>query len=190
MSAFIDLVQIVLIDLSLSADNALMVGMAVMALPLAQRNKAMLAGIGAATGLRVVMAFFAVQLLHITGLLAAGGLLLLWVCWKMLREIHAHNHPQPAGGRPSAKKIHHAIWQILIADISMSLDNVLGVTGVARDNVQIMVIGLGLSVVLMALASSQIARLAMKYPKTGYAGIAVILYTAVKMLWDGAQAFI
>lgn len=190
--SFVDLFQILLIDLSMAGDNALVVGMAVTALPKEQRKMAMIAGIGAATVLRIVMAFFAAELLQVTGLLVAGGLLLAWVAWKMVREIHAYQkahepNPHHAGGRPSSKKITAAIWQILIADISMSLDNVLGVAGVARDHMGMLVLGLGLSVVLMAAASSQIAKLVTKYPKVGYVGAAVILYTAVKMIWDGAQ---
>jgi len=186
----LDLAQIILIDLSLAGDNALVVGMAVIALPLAQRKRAMMSGIAAATLLRILMAFFAVRLLHITGLMASGGLLLLWVGWKMAREIHAHQRQQKnthQGKKSVEKKFSTAVWQIVLADVSMSLDNVLGVAGVARDHMEELILGLGLSVLFMGLASAQIAKLAERYPKIGYAGIAVILYTALNMIYDGGR---
>jgi YjbE family integral membrane protein len=188
VSAFFDLTQIVLIDLSMAGDNALMVGMAVAALPVERRKKAMLAGIGAATILRIAMALFAVQLLQITGLMIAGGLLLMWVAWKMARELrhrhHVNQNPHQAG---VAKRFSVAVWQIIIADVSMSLDNVLGVAGVARTNMTVLIVGLGLSVAIMALASTQIARLVARYPRVGYIGIGIVLYAALHMIWDGAQ---
>ena len=186
VTSLIDLLQIILIDLSLAGDNAIVVGMAVAALPAAQRKQAMTAGILAATLLRIGMAFFAVKLLAITGLLAAGGLLLLWVGWKMARELHALHHKKHIENQSAAEKFSAAVWQIILADISMSLDNVLGVAGVARDHMQELVIGLVLSVALMGLASSQIARLTARYPKIGYAGVIIILYTAGRMIYDGA----
>ena len=185
MVSLLDLAQIILIDLSLAGDNALVVGMAVAALPVQQRHRATMAGIGAATLLRIIMAFFAVQLLHITGLLAAGGLLLLYVGWKMWSEIRATHHKKLNHDK-AAKKFSAAVWQIILADVSMSLDNVLGVAGVARDHMQELVIGLGLSVVLMGLVSTQIARLTARYPRIGYIGVAIIFYTAVRMIYDGA----
>ena len=186
MSSLFDLTQIVLIDLSLAGDNALVVGMAVAALSPQRRHRAMVAGIAAATVLRILMALFAVQLLHVTGLLAAGGLLLLWVGWKMGRELHLHSAAKVHAGDPPAKKFSAAVWQIIVADVSMSLDNVLGVAGVARDHTQELVIGLVLSVALMGLVSSQIARLTVRYPNIGYVGVAIILYTSLRMMYDGA----
>ncbi|MDE2030610.1 MAG: YjbE family putative metal transport protein [Alphaproteobacteria bacterium] len=189
MSSLFDLVQIVLIDLSLAADNALVVGMAVAALPPATRKKAMIGGIAAATVLRIVMALFAIQLLHVTGLLLAGGLLLAWVSWKMAREFHHAQRGESSGTPdiPVSKKTSEAIWQIVVADVSMSLDNVLGVAGVARDHMGLLVTGLALSVLLMALASSQIAKLTARYPKVALVGVAIILYTAIHMIIDGGQ---
>jgi YjbE family integral membrane protein len=187
-SSVFDLARIVLIDLSLAGDNALVVGMAVAALPLATRHKAMVIGIGAATALRILMAIFAVRLMHVTGLTLAGGILLVWVAWKMARELRHAKNPaltEEEINGPAHKTFSAAVWQIVIADISMSLDNVLGVAGVARDNMTALVAGLGLSVALMAFASAWIARLAARWPKAGYFGIAVILHTALTMIWDG-----
>ncbi len=221
MTEILALLQVLLIDLSMAGDNALVVGMAAAGLPADKRHKAVLAGIGGATVLRIVFAVFAVQLLHITGLLAAGGLLLLWVSWKMFMELrhvslmrHKNNEaprplaggvglentgahfasppsiPPASEGEVKEKKLSSAIWQIIAADVSMSLDNVLGVAGVARDHIGIMVVGLTLSVVLMGVASSFVARLAARFHWIGYLGLVVILFTAVKMVWDGAQPFL
>ncbi|MDR3448405.1 MAG: YjbE family putative metal transport protein [Alphaproteobacteria bacterium] len=188
MSALLDLGQIILIDLSLAADNALVVGLAVAALPVKRRKRAMAAGIAGATILRVLMALFAVQLLHITGLLVAGGVLLAWVAWKMFREIRSMKHKDVAPkAAPAAKKFSSAVWQIIVADISMSLDNVLAVAGVARDDVPMLVAGLGLSIALMALASTYIAKVAAKYHWAAYIGVAIVFYTAVRMMIDGAE---
>jgi YjbE family integral membrane protein len=187
VSSLLNLAQIALIDLSLAGDNALMVGLAVASLPPDRRKRAMALGIGSATVLRILLALFAVQLLQITGLLVAGGLILAWVAWKMLREIRHLHRAKKADEPPVVKKFAAAVWQILAADISMSLDNVLGVAGIARDDRMALVAGLTLSVLLMALASSQIAKLTARYPKAGYVGIAVILYTALRMIYDGAE---
>ena len=191
MDALFALVQIILIDLSLAGDNAVVIGVAVAALPPKQRKQAMLLGIAGATALRIFMALFATQLLHIAGLLAAGGILLLWVGWKMWRELRAlrpsDNAENTAGTDKAAGKLSTAIWQIIIADVSMSLDNVLGVAGVARDHTWELVIGLCLSIALMGFASAQIAKLAGRYPKIGYIGVAIVLYVALRMIYDGAQ---
>ncbi len=185
MSSLFNLVQIVLIDLSLAGENAIAVGIAVASLPAHQRKHATVVGIAAATLLRIVLAFFAVQLLHVTGLLAAGGLLLLWVGWKMAMELRLLHQNKHAPDKAPAKKFSAAVWQIVVADVSMSLDNVLGVAGVARDHMVELVIGLVLSIALMGLASSQIARLTSRYPKVGYVGVVVVLYTALRMVYDG-----
>lgn len=184
-----NLAQILLIDLSMAGENAIVIGMAVSSLPKANRKMAMTVGIAAAAILRLVMAFFAVQLLQITGLMVAGGCLLLWVSWKMwydLRMQHRKQQDKAAGKAVrSSEKMSDAIMQIIVADVSMSLDNVLGVAGVARDHMGELVIGLGLSVVLMGFASSKIAGVAERYPKVMYLAVAVILYTALKMIYDG-----
>lgn len=193
MDSLFALTQIVLIDLSLAGDNAIVIGMAVAALPVKQRKQAMTLGIGAATVLRILMALFATQLLHFAGLLAAGGILLLWVGWKMWREMEALRPQKKIKAKKAEKresKLSSAVWQIIIADFSMSLDNVLGVAGVARDHKWQLVIGLCLSIGLMALASAQIAKITSRYPRLGYIGIAIVLYVALHMIYDGAEELI
>ncbi|MDE1900067.1 MAG: YjbE family putative metal transport protein [Alphaproteobacteria bacterium] len=188
LSAFLDLAQIILIDLSLAADNALVVGAAVASLPRGQRHRALMAGIGVATVLRILMAFFAVQLLHITGLMLAGGILLAWVAWKMAREFHhAHRRHQNSEHSAPPHRTMAAVRQIIVADVSMSLDNVLGVAGVARDHTAALVVGLALSVLLMGAASTAIARLSERFPKVMLVGVAIVLYTALRMIYDGAH---
>lgn len=187
-------IQIVLIDISLAGDNAIIIGMAAAGLAAHERKKAVIAGIIAATVLRIIFAIFAVQLLGITGLLAAGGLLLLWVSWKMYQEIRLRKEEEQAakvlsnkGADGGKKKLSAAIWQIVVADVSMSLDNVLAVAGVARDHMMMLVAGLGLSVVLMGVASSWIARLTAKHHWIAYLGLAIVFYTALHMIWDGSH---
>ena len=187
--------QVVLIDIAMAGDNIIVVGMAAAGLAPAQRHKAVWVGLAAATVLRIIFALFAVQLLRITGLLAAGGLLLLWVSWKMyeeIRHLYRMKHAQDTGSvapetKTTPKKLSDAIVQIILADVSMSLDNVLGVAGVAREHIGILVAGLGLSVFLMGVASGFIARLCRRYPWVATLGLAVVLYTALTMMWDGGQ---
>ncbi|MCK1544463.1 TerC family protein [Bradyrhizobium sp. 160] len=187
------LVQVVLIDLVLAGDNAIVIGLAAAGLPQAQRAKAILIGIVAATILRLLLAGIATQILQIVGLLLAGGILLLWVCWKMLRELRT----SPAGstvwkGNIGAiaeskprKTLFQASWQIIVADASMSLDNVLAVAGAARDHPVVLIFGLGLSIAMMGLAASFIAGLLQTHRWLAYVGLAVILYVAVEMIWRG-----
>ncbi len=154
LPALAALVQVLLIDLVLAGDNAVVVGMAVAGLPDQQKTRAVLAGIGLATVLRIGLALVTLQLLAIVGLLLAGGILLLWVCWKMYRELRpsAHMRARHANGAP-AKTMRQAMLQIMLADLSMSLDNVLAVAGAAREHPWVMVVGLGISVILMGLAA-------------------------------------
>jgi YjbE family integral membrane protein len=184
------LFQIILIDIALAGDNAITIGLAAAGLPEEQRHKAVTTGILAATVLRILFAIFAVQLLHITGLLAAGGLLLLWVSWKMFMDIRRHRHNKlNQDNRRPAKSLMDAILQIVIADVSMSLDNVLAVAGVARDHIIVLIIGLTLSVMLMGAASAVVARLTARFPWIAYAGLLIVLYTAANMIWEGSRAF-
>jgi YjbE family integral membrane protein len=191
--------QVVMIDLVLAGDNAVVIGLAAAGLHESQRNKAILAGILAATLLRIGFASITVQLLEIMGLLLAGGILLLWVCWKMWRELRTSpvDHrkemldDQAVGadgncGRPR-KTLGQAIWQITIADVSMSLDNVLAVAGAAREHPLILIFGLGLSIALMGLAASFIARLLQTHRWIAYVGLAIILYVAFDMCYRGTQ---
>jgi YjbE family integral membrane protein len=184
------LLQVIMIDLVLAGDNAVVIGLAAAGLPKEQRARAILAGIIAATVLRILFAAVAIELLEIVGLLLAGGILLLWVCWKMWRELRAPSVHEGAGedaaeGAPR-KTFAQAAWQIVMADISMSLDNVLAVAGAARDHPVALVFGLGLSIVLMGVAADFIARLLQRRRWIAYVGLAIILYVAGDMIWRGA----
>ena len=193
------LFQVVMIDLVLAGDNAIVIGLAAAGLPEDHRKKAILAGILAATALRIGFASITVQLLQIIGLLLAGGILLLWVCWKMWRELQASHAHQAKFQNLSAastidaastagrqKTLGQAIWQITIADVSMSLDNVLAVAGAAREHPIILIFGLGLSIALMGFAASFIARLLEKHRWVAYVGLLIILYVAFDMSYRGA----
>jgi YjbE family integral membrane protein len=185
--------QIVLIDLVLAGDNAIVIGLASAGLPEAQRSKAIFIGIVAATILRVLLAGLATQILQIVGLLLAGGILLLWVCWKMWRELRTSSTgPADAmdaaggiAGSKARKTLAQASWQIVVADVSMSLDNVLAVAGAAREHPMILIFGLGLSIAMMGVAASFIARLLQTYRWIAYVGLAVILYVAGDMVFRG-----
>lgn len=177
--------QVVLINLVLSGDNALVVGLAVTGLPPARRLPALWLGIGAATLLRLVFALAATTLLRVLGLLLAGGLLLLWVAWKLWREVVAGGHAAPAQG--TGKSFAAALWQIVLADVSMSLDNALAVAGAAVGHPAILAIGLAISVLLMGLAASLVAALLLRHRWIAYVGLAVIVYVALKMVWAGAH---
>ncbi|MGL4310435.1 MAG: TerC family protein [Paracoccaceae bacterium] len=196
------LMQVIGIDLVLAGDNAVVIGLAAAGLPKEQRNRAILIGIVAATVLRIGFALITTTLLGITGLLLAGGILLLWVCWKMYRELRA-GHEQlddaamealsdadlnadgtVAGSAPK-KTLMQAAIQIIIADVSMSLDNVLAVAGAAHGHPTVLIIGLVLSIALMGLAATFVARLLAKHRWIAWVGLLLILYVAVKMIYDG-----
>ncbi len=191
------LLQVVLIDLVLAGDNAIVIGLAAAGLPQAQRGKAILIGIVAATMLRILFAGLATQILQIVGLLLAGGILLLWVCWKMWRELRA-SPAQPMEAKETAgaaagtnvegkprKTLVQATRQIIVADVSMSLDNVLAVAGAAREHPMVMIFGLALSIAMMGVAASFIAHLLQNHRWIAYVGLAVILYVAVEMIFRG-----
>jgi YjbE family integral membrane protein len=191
------LLQVVLIDLVLAGDNAIIIGLAAAGLPEAQRGNAILIGIVAATMLRILFAGLATQILQIVGLLFAGGVLLLWVCWKMWRELRASSAEpikamEAAGavagtnpeGRPP-KTLVQATSQIIVADVSMSLDNVLAVAGAAREHPVVLIFGLVLSIAMMGAAASFIARLLQNHRWIAYVGLIVILYVAVEMTYRG-----
>jgi YjbE family integral membrane protein len=202
-SAFL---QVIAIDLVLAGDNAIVIGLAAAGLPADQRKKAILIGILAATGLRIVFALTTTQLLLLgPGLLVAGGLLLLWVCWKMWRELrHTAAEDQAAeealagqdldasgaiGEGAPRKTFAQAAWQIVIADVSMSLDNVLAVAGAALEHPYVLVFGLILSIALMGVAATFIARLLQKHRWIAYVGLLIILYVALQMVWEGAHDY-
>jgi YjbE family integral membrane protein len=199
---FVALMQVIGIDLVLAGDNAIVIGLAAAGLPADQRKKAILVGIGAATLMRIGFALITTQLLAIVGLLLAGGILLLWVCWKMWQELRAgaHEHDTEAvealtnadldadgavADDAPRKTFRQAATQIVVADVSMSLDNVLAVAGAAKDHPTVLIIGLALSIAMMGLAASWIANLLNKYRWIAYIGLLIILYVALKMMWEG-----
>jgi YjbE family integral membrane protein len=185
ISAFI---QVVLIDLVMSGDNAIIIGMAVAGLPAEHRTRIIFWGVAGATVLRLAFAGIATELLQIVGLTLAGGLLLLWVAWRMYRELRSGGHSAAGeGGHAAPKTPRQAMIQIIVADISMSLDNVLAVAGAARDHKIVLWIGLGLSVVLMAVASNLIARILDRHRWVAWIGFLVVVYVAVDMIWDGTH---
>lgn len=186
--------QVLLIDLVLAGDNAIVVGMAAAGLPPDQRRKAIFWGIAAATIMRIGFAAITTQLLAIVGLTLAGGVLLLWVCYKMFRELQRGHGGEvdeaedaQAEHAPAERKtLRGAIIQILVADVSMSLDNVLAVAGAAKEHLWVLVVGLAISVVLMGVAATFIARLLEKHRWIAWVGLLVILYVAVDMIWTGS----
>ena len=199
---FTSFLQVIMIDLVLAGDNAVVIGLAAAGLPADLRRKAIVIGIAAATLMRIGFALIATQLLNITGLLLGGGLLLLWVCWKMFEELRVSRKDEAdaveslgdtdldADGRVGAagqgrKTLRQAVTQIIIADVSMSLDNVLAVAGAAREHPTVLIFGLALSIALMGLAASLIARLLARYHWIAWLGLLVILYVALHMIWEG-----
>ncbi|MES2968409.1 MAG: TerC family protein [Pseudomonadota bacterium] len=198
---FSALLAVIGIDLVLAGDNAIVIGLAAAGLPKDLRARAILVGIIAATVMRIGFALMTTQLLQIVGLLLAGGILLLWVCWKMWRELHHDTAAdmaaeealtgedldadgQIAAGVPR-KTFAQAAWQIVIADVSMSLDNVLAVAGAAREHTSVLIIGLVLSIALMGLAASFIARLLNRHRWIAYVGLLIIVFVALKMIFEG-----
>lgn len=183
--------QVIVIDVVLSGDNAIIIGLAVAGLPKEKRGRIIMIGILAATVMRVMFALVATQLLAIIGLTLAGGLLLLWVAWKMWRELRAPKHDpdalDAAGQAPVRKKPSDAIKQIVIADLSMSLDNVLAVAGAAREDPTILLFGLVLSIALMALAATYIAKLLSRHHWIAYIGLGVVFFVAIDMIWRGSE---
>jgi len=185
--------QVLMIDLVLAGDNAIVVGALAAGLPPEQRRRVILLGVLAALVLRIGFALIVTQLLQIVGLILAGGLLLLWVAWKMWRELRHGGESagseevvgdEHSGLRP-AKSFAAAAWAVAVADVSMSLDNVLAVAGAAREHPGILIVGLVFAVALMGIAANLIARYIERYRWIGYIGLLVILWVAVKMVWDG-----
>jgi YjbE family integral membrane protein len=179
------LAQVILIDVTLAGDNAIVVGMAVAGLPDRQKRPAIILGILGATVIRIALGAIALQLLAVIGLLLAGGLLLLWVCWKMFRELRqAHGHA--SANVAQRKTLRQAMTQIILADLSMSLDNVLAVAGAANGSTWVLMVGLLLSVVLMGVAANFMARVLERARWVAWIGLAIVLYVAVAMIWEGA----
>jgi YjbE family integral membrane protein len=191
------LLSVLIIDIVLAGDNAIVVGMAASGLPVAQRRRVILVGIVIATALRILFAYFAAQLLVIIGLTLAGGILLLWVSWKMYREIRAartldqratvaEECRQPVRRKSAAQ----ALARIVLADVSMSLDNVLAVAGTARNHFWVLAFGLVFSVALMGVASNYIARLLERHFWISWVGLGIITFVALRMIWEGSNEVI
>lgn len=195
------LFSVIGIDLVLAGDNAIVIGMAAAGLPKDQRKKAILIGVVAATVLRIVFALATTRLMTITGLTLAGGVLLLWVCWKMWRELRSGHAAQDGAEALAESDLNHdggiakgaprksfaqAAWQIVVADVSMSLDNVLAVAGAAKEHPGVLIFGLALSIALMGFAASFIAGLLQKHRWIAFVGFAIILYVALRMMYEGA----
>ncbi len=192
-AAFTAFLQVLMIDLVLAGDNAIVVGALAAGLPAEQRKKVIFIGVLAALVLRVLFALIVTQLLQIIGLILVGGLLLLWVAWRMWRDLHhtgeSKGSPEIYGdehsGLKPAKSFVGAAWAVAIADVSMSLDHVLGVAGAAREHPGILIVGLVFAVALMGLAANVIAKYIERYRWIAYLGLAVILYVAFRMVYDG-----
>ncbi|MEO8467120.1 MAG: YjbE family putative metal transport protein [Gammaproteobacteria bacterium] len=182
----VKLLQVVFVNLVLSADNAIVVGIAAAGLPVNQRLRVMAIGIAGATVLRIVFAVFTVQLLDVVGLRLAGGLLLLWICWKLWCELRSGELSEEAAASAHPKTMRAAVWQIIVADVSMSLDNVLAVAGAAGESTWVLVVGLVLSIAFMGVAATLISRMLNRFAWIGYVGLAVIVYVALRMIWEGA----
>lgn len=185
--------QVVLIDITLAGDNAIVVGALAAGLSHKDQKKVIFIGIAAALVLRILFALIATQLLQIIGLLLAGGILLLWVAWKMYRELFPAKPHEVQGddefprdeGVKTPKSFVQAAWAVALADVSMSLDNVLAVAGASHEHPWVMVFGLVLSVALMGVAAGYIARVIDRYRWVAFVGLAVIVYVALSMIWDG-----
>ena len=192
-AAFTTFLQVLMIDLVLAGDNAIVVGALAAGLPADQRKKVILVGVIAALVLRIAFALVVTQLMQIVGLILAGGLLLLWVAWRMWRDLHHEGESfgseeilgDEHAGLRSAKTFRGAVWAVAIADVSMSLDNVLAVAGAAREHPGILIVGLIFAVALMGIAANVIAQYIERYRWIAYVGLLVILYVAGKMIWDG-----
>ena len=192
ISDLVVLAQVLLIDLMLAGDNAVAVGLSASGLEPKKRRAAIMAGLGAAVALRIGFALLATKLLAIIGLTLAGGLILLWVCWKMWRDLGVHHRaaPSPAGHAAPAKSFASALLQIMLADLSMSLDNVLAVAGAARQHPALLVFGLLFSIALMGVAASWIAKFLSRMRWLGYVGLLVVVYVALHMIWDGHRTVV
>ena len=196
MSSFFDpavisiYLEVIMINIILSGDNVIVIGMAAAGLAPELRGKAIVAGIAAAAVIRIVFAIIAAELLVIKGINLTGGFLLLWICWTMFKELREASEEE--GGDDAAghhahkpKLLRQAIGQIIFADLSMSLDNVLAVAGAAKSNMTALVFGLILSVVLMGVASNFVAKLLSRFRWIGWIGLAIIVYVALDMIWEG-----
>jgi YjbE family integral membrane protein len=181
------LAQVLMIDIVLAGDNAVVIGLAAARVPAILRKKVILWGLIAAVVLRIGLAIIAVQLMQVIGLRLAGGILLLWVCWRFWRDIRSGAHGHDAPAMDAGASLKRAILQIVLADVSMSLDNVLAVAGAAVGHLDVLVIGLLLSVGLMGTAANFIAKLLERYRWISYVGLVIVLYVSISMIWHGGD---
>ena len=184
------LAEVILIDLALSADNAVAVGLAAAALPVALQKRAVMWGVLIALGLRILFGLITVELLSIRGLMLIGGLVLIWVAWRMYQDLRQHAAAEDTQTSAAPKKdvtFAHALFSIVVANIALSLDNVLAVAGAAREHLDVLIIGLLMSVALMGAAASYIAKLLERYRWIAYIGLAIVVYVALSMIWHGYQ---
>ena len=191
-----------MINIVLSGDNAVVIGMVAARVAQANRHKVILWGMVAAVVLRIVLSIFAVELLNVIGLSLAGGIILLWVAWRLYRDIReekeekaalavmeadrAERNPEGPPAQLAVVPLRRAIFQVAVADISMSVDNVLAIAGAANENIAVLVIGLVLSIGLMGIAATYIAKLLQRYPALSYVGVVLIVYVGLEMIWDGS----
>jgi len=185
--------EVLIVNIVLSGDNAIVVGLAAAGVAPALRTRVIFYGIGIAVVMRIVFAIATLQLLAIPGVKLAGGALLLWVCWRFAEDLRAKEPSDatldPAGGQTASNRLWHAVTQIAVADLSMSLDNVLAVASAAMGYQWVLIAGLVMSVLFMAVAANLIARLLDRHHWIGWLGLAVIFYVAIEMLWDGCADF-
>lgn len=185
MTELLALLQVIMIDVSLSGDNAIIIAMAAAGLPDKQRGRAIALGITAAIILRAVFAVGAVYLLNVPYIMPIGGVLLLWVCWKLFRDLRAAEDAAEDHVPAERKTLFQAVVQITLADVSMSLDNVLAVAGAAREHIWVMVVGLVVAIGFMAVAANVVVGLLRRWPWLNWLGLGLILYVAVRMIWEG-----
>ena len=190
LDQIISLFSVIVADIFLAGDNAIIIGMVAATVAIENRRRVIMFGIAAAAIMRVIFALITVQLLQVPGLLLAGGLVLLWIAWKFWRELRSGPAKAEQASKRPSRSMKQAIFQIAVADLSMSLDNVLAVAGIARDHPWILIFGLALSIALMAVATPFVVRLLDRYPKVAYLGLGVILYIALTMIWHGGAIFV
>ena len=185
----VDLIQIIFADIVLSGDNALVIGMSAAGLSPELRKRAIFLGMALAAGMRIGFAVIASYLLSIPGILLIGGLLLAWVCWRFYKDIQEFNKKDEESEKPQegSNSFGRALFTILLADVSMSIDNIVAVAAIARDNTQLLVFGLGLAILMMAFFANLIMRVMLRYRWLSYLGLALLVYLTVMMLYDGSK---
>lgn len=189
LDQFVSFFSVIIADIFLAGDNAIIIGMVASTVAMEDRRRVIMIGIATAAIMRVIFALVTVQLLQLPGVLLAGGVVLIWVAWKFWLSLKPDSRKTKKASRGQKNSMRRAVFQIAIADLSMSLDNVLAVAGIARDHPLILIFGLALSIALMAVATPIVVRVLERYPRVAYLGLGVILYIATTMIWHGATDF-